>query len=47
MEKLKLIYVYDAHCSWCFAFSKVIIDIQEKYKTKFDFEVLSGQNRHY
>lgn len=42
MEKLKLIYVYDAHCSWCFAFSKVIIDIQEKYQTQFDFEVLSG-----
>ena len=42
MEKLKLIYVYDAHCSWCFAFSKVILEIQEKYKTKFDFEVLSG-----
>ena len=42
MEKLKLIYVYDAHCSWCFAFSKVIVDIQEKYKAKFDFEVLSG-----
>jgi len=42
MEKLKLIYVYDAHCSWCFAFSKVIMDIQEKYKAQFDFEVLSG-----
>lgn len=42
MKKLKLLYVYDAHCSWCFAFSKVIVDIQEKYKTKFNFEVLSG-----
>jgi len=42
MEKLKLIYVYDAHCSWCFAFSKVIVDIQKKYQTQFDFEVLSG-----
>lgn len=42
MKKLKLIYVYDAHCSWCFAFSKVILDIQEKYADTFDFEVLSG-----
>lgn len=42
MEKLKLIYVYDAHCSWCFAFSKVIVNIQEKYATQFNFEVLSG-----
>ncbi len=42
MEKLKLIYVYDAHCSWCFAFSQVIVDIQKKYQTQFDFEVLSG-----
>lgn len=42
MEKLKLIYVYDAHCSWCFAFSKVILGIQEKYPTQFNFEVLSG-----
>jgi len=42
MEKLKLIYVFDAHCSWCFAFSQVIIDIQAQYKTQFDFEVLSG-----
>jgi len=42
MNKLKLIYVYDAHCSWCFAFSKVILAIQEKYKAVFNFEVLSG-----
>lgn len=42
MEKLKLIYVYDAHCSWCFAFSKIIQSIQEKYRNEFDFEVLSG-----
>ncbi len=42
MNKLKLIYVYDAHCSWCFAFSKVILAVQEKYAEIFDFEVLSG-----
>lgn len=42
MNTLKLIYVYDAHCSWCFAFSKVIAAIQDKYKKEFDYEVLSG-----
>lgn len=42
MNTLKLIYVYDAHCSWCFAFSKVIAAIQDKYKNEFDYEVLSG-----
>lgn len=42
MDKLKLIYVYDAHCSWCFAFSKVIKKIQEKHQETFDYEVLSG-----
>ncbi|MEM1124284.1 MAG: DsbA family protein [Bacteroidota bacterium] len=42
MKKLKLIYVFDAHCSWCFAFSKVVLAIQEKYADTFDFEVLSG-----
>lgn len=42
MNKLKLIYVYDAHCSWCFAFSEIILDIQKKYATQFHFEILSG-----
>ena len=42
MNTLKLIYVYDAHCSWCFAFSKVITAIQDKYQAEFGYEVLSG-----
>jgi len=42
MNTLKLIYVYDAHCSWCFAFSKIIAAIQDKYNKEFDYEVLSG-----
>jgi putative protein-disulfide isomerase len=42
MEKMKIVYVYDAHCSWCFAFSDVIKELEEKYKEVFDFEVLSG-----
>jgi putative protein-disulfide isomerase len=42
MKKLKIIYVYDAHCSWCFAFSTVMQGIQKKYESAFDFEVISG-----
>lgn len=42
MKKSKLIYVYDAHCSWCFAFSEVMLNIQKKYNTEFDYEVISG-----
>lgn len=39
---MKIIYVYDAHCSWCFAFRDVIKQLEEKYKNQFDFEILSG-----
>ena len=48
-----LIYCYDAWCGWCYGFSKVITRIEEEYKNKFDFEVLSGgmilpeQPRHF
>ncbi len=42
MKKLKVIYVYDAHCSWCFAFSTVIQKIQQKRSETLDFEVISG-----
>lgn len=37
-----LIYCYDAYCGWCYGFSKVITRIEEEYRDKFDFEVLSG-----
>jgi putative protein-disulfide isomerase len=37
-----IIYCYDAYCGWCYGFSKVITRIEEDYKNKFDFEVLSG-----
>lgn len=35
-------YCYDAHCGWCFGFSKVITQFAEQHKTDFSFEVLSG-----
>jgi len=37
-----LIYCYDAYCGWCYGFSKVITRLEEEYREKFDFEVLSG-----
>src|SRR5687768_638304 len=37
-----LIYCYDAYCGWCYGFSKVITRIEEEYRDRFDFEVLSG-----
>lgn len=42
MQKLKIVYVYDAHCSWCYAFSGEMKKFQEKYKDELDFEVISG-----
>lgn len=37
-----LIYCYDAYCGWCYGFSPVLKKIEEKYREKFDIEVLSG-----
>lgn len=41
-KKPKVIYIYDAMCGWCFAFSGVMNDIYQKYKNDFEFEILSG-----
>ncbi len=38
----KLIYIYDALCGWCYGFSPVMQQIQEKYAGRLEFEVLSG-----
>jgi putative protein-disulfide isomerase len=40
--KPRIIYVYDAFCTWCFGFSPVMRAICENYADDFDFEVLSG-----
>src|SRR5690606_754200 len=42
LEKPTIIYIYDAICGWCYGFSPVMKAIYEKYKDKFDFQVLSG-----
>jgi len=41
-EKMKIVYVYDALCGWCYGFSQVVMQFQEKYKDSLSFEVISG-----
>lgn len=38
----KIIYIYDPLCGWCYGFSPVIRKIQEEYKSRMDFEIISG-----
>lgn len=40
--KLKIIYVYDALCGWCYGFSPVMQAVHENYGEEFEFEILSG-----
>jgi len=42
MEKKDIIYVFDAHCGWCYGFSDVILHFSEKHKNEYNFKVLSG-----
>ena len=39
---MKVIYVYDALCGWCYGFSPVITEMEKKYSSEIDFEVVSG-----
>jgi len=41
-EVMKIIYVYDALCGWCYGFSPVLHQFQEKYKDDVTIEVISG-----
>jgi putative protein-disulfide isomerase len=48
----RVIYVYDAHCGWCFGFKSNILKLKEKHGQLLEFEVLSGnmvpiENRHH
>lgn len=42
MEKLKLIYVYDALCGWCFGFSPIMSAFAEKHEADIEVQVVSG-----
>ncbi len=39
---IKIIYIYDALCGWCYGFSPVMKKFFQNYQTQFEFEVLSG-----
>jgi putative protein-disulfide isomerase len=41
-NNIKIIYVYDALCGWCYGFSPVLKQCYENHKADFSFEVLSG-----
>jgi putative protein-disulfide isomerase len=41
-SKVKLIYVYDALCGWCYGFSPVIEKFYSNHTTELDVEVISG-----
>lgn len=36
--KTKIYYVMDTMCGWCYGFSDVITEIQEKYKSVYDLD---------
>ncbi|MEZ4800420.1 MAG: hypothetical protein R2809_11755 [Flavobacteriales bacterium] len=38
----RVIYVYDAHCGWCFGFKEAFMEFYSEYQESFEFEVLSG-----
>ncbi len=41
-ERMKIIYVYDALCGWCYGFSPVMEEFAARYGEDVDFEVISG-----
>lgn len=39
---MKLIYVYDPTCGWCYGFTPVIRQLQQQFGQEMEFEILSG-----
>lgn len=39
---MKLIYIYDPICGWCYGFTPVIQQLQQQYGKEMEFEILSG-----
>jgi putative protein-disulfide isomerase len=42
MMQPTIYYCYDAYCGWCYGFSPVIKKLQQEYKSRIHFDVLSG-----
>ncbi len=41
-QAIKIIYIYDALCGWCYGFSPVMQQLFEKHQSTMEFEVISG-----
>ena len=39
---MKLIYIYDPICGWCYGFTPVIQELQEQFKGEIKVEIMSG-----
>ncbi|HLV53110.1 MAG TPA: DsbA family protein [Cryomorphaceae bacterium] len=39
---MKVIYVFDTLCIWCYGFSEVIGELHDEYRRRLPFEVVSG-----
>lgn len=39
---MKLIYVYDPICGWCYGFTPVIQQLQQQFGKEMEFEIVSG-----
>lgn len=39
---MKLIYLYDAICGWCYGFTPAILQLQQEYGDKMEFDIMSG-----
>jgi putative protein-disulfide isomerase len=42
MKKNTLITVYDPLCGWCFGFGPVLLQVEDKYRDRLDFDIISG-----
>ncbi len=42
MNKPKILYIQDAMCTWCYAFGRVLDDMQIKYGNDFEFVAFSA-----
>lgn len=41
-KTMKLYYVYDGLCGWCYGFSGIMSEFAEKHQEELDFEVIAG-----
>ena len=41
-EPMKLLYVYDALCGWCYGFGPVVEQIEREHKGQVDVDIISG-----